>query len=76
MSRVIELFGNPMDGVVVVAVRGPHNRTSDKWTIDMIHSGLSLYWERDGDRARRELAALRQALDFIAGQLGLEGGEA
>lgn len=72
MSRVKRGFGEWPAGGEIVTVRGPHNRTSDKWTIDMIHSILALYWERDGDRARRELAALRQALDFIAGQLGLE----
>ena len=52
-----------------VRVIGPHNRTSNKWTIDLVHSSLALYWAKDPDRAREELAELRAALDFIERQV-------
>jgi hypothetical protein len=71
MMRVEQTFHAAADGSIVALVQGP-TPGSDVWRIDLGHSALALYWERDGDRGRRELAALRQALDFIAGQLGLE----
>lgn len=75
MSRVKQTFGEHASGSPVVTVRGPHNRSSDKWHLDMVHSALALYWQGNPERAQREIAALRQALDFIAEQLGLDRGD-
>ena len=52
-----------------IKVRGPHNRASSKWMLDMTHSSLALYWQDDAERAIRELAGIREALDFIEAQL-------
>lgn len=58
----------------VVQVRGPHNRASDKWTLELgHHSSLSLYWQTNRKRAGEKISALRDGLDFIGRQLGLYG---
>lgn len=71
MSRVVRVFWGQCapPQYPVVTVRGPHNHTSPKWTLDMTHSSLALYWEHDRERATDELRELRAALDFIEGQL-------
>lgn len=38
-------------------------------SIDLVHSSLSLYWAKNPECAREELAELRAALDFIEGQV-------
>lgn len=64
MKRIIATFGGTLDRPTV-AVRGPHNRSSNKWALDMGYSSLALYWQHDRGRAIVELQALRDALDFI-----------
>jgi len=79
MARIVKGFG-PQDGVdgfrgkerFRVEVRGPHNRGSEKWHLDLgLHSGLMLMWEGEKNRGRAavELAALREALDFLEAQI-------
>lgn len=75
MSRVIKTFGHRSAwndapaGLPTVEVRGPHNSSSEKWALDMLHSSLALYWAKNPERARHELAQLRAALDFIESQV-------
>lgn len=75
MRRLEQTFHAAADGSIVALVQRP-TPGSDVWRIDLGHSVVSLSWEDDRDRARRELRALRRALDFIAEQLGLETTEA
>jgi hypothetical protein len=49
-----------------VTVRSPGPSQREKWTLDMVHSGLSLYWQGRPDRAREELYAIVDGLRHIA----------
>lgn len=62
MSRVKATFGS-------VQVSGPHNRSSNKWMLSLVHSQLALYWHDNPKRAIEELAEIRAALDFIEAEL-------
>jgi hypothetical protein len=62
MNRITKTIGS-------VRVIGPHNNSSSKWRLSLIHSSLALYWGDDPARARAELADLREALDFVESQV-------
>lgn len=73
MTRVRQSFGVDQWGNPIVEVRGPQSRESVTWYLEMMPLGgmLRFDWRGKPERARAELAALREALDFIEAQLGL-----